>query len=456
MRFDFSVLPIKNRAFSEKPMTFIDPSPKNFLGAIVDLVMIETGNPTAREHWQHKQLHNLLQHAAQRSAFWRKRIGAKKIKDINLSDLPVLTRGEVVKQVAAEGCLLTTGDSIRTKNDSTSGSSGTPVHFFISEMNTHYNVVRSAAQYFIEGRDLTRNRTQLYYKSTTHENGFAVVKKDNWLSDLGALIKSGKNKQIDYFNPNSALLCEELRLDPIGYLVAGPYIVEAILQHSGCEFFRNAGTALWIPIGYSASPQLRDMFSSIGVPVRAHYSCREMGMIGSECEEVPGHYHITTSNVIVEMKYDDNIQIGGKRLGRVLVTHLHSYATPFIRYDIGDLASMTDACSCGHAGPVLANIHGRTKQLLKHPDGRLSPFYIVGKEMSGIAEFTEYRIRQTAIDIIVVEICGRESLTPDEISAFSDLIKSHASGEFKIDVQAVSKIDWGQNIKRLGFHNEVL
>ena len=30
MQFDFSKLPLKNRAFSEKPMTFIDQEAKNF------------------------------------------------------------------------------------------------------------------------------------------------------------------------------------------------------------------------------------------------------------------------------------------------------------------------------------------------------------------------------------------------------------------------------------------
>ena len=65
MRFDFSKVPLKNRAFSEKPMTFIDEEAKNVLAAIIDLVAIETGNRAAREHWQHKQLQNLLQHAAQ-------------------------------------------------------------------------------------------------------------------------------------------------------------------------------------------------------------------------------------------------------------------------------------------------------------------------------------------------------------------------------------------------------
>ena len=162
MRFDFSKVPLKNRAFSEKPMTFIDQEAKNFLAAIIDLVAIETGNRAAREHWQHKQLQNLLQHAAQKSAFWRERIGPKKIKDVCVSDFPILTRSDVVKQVATEGSLLSPSGTIGTKKLATSGSSGTPAQFFVSDMNAQYNTVRSAAQYFIEGRDLTLNRTRFY------------------------------------------------------------------------------------------------------------------------------------------------------------------------------------------------------------------------------------------------------------------------------------------------------
>src|SRR5262249_48242561 len=104
-------------------MSFVDEAPKALFGAIIDVVAIETGNRAAREHWQHKQLHNLLQHAAQRSAFWRERIGAKNIKGISLSDLPVLTRSDVVRQVETEGSLLANGP-IATKSHATSGSSG--------------------------------------------------------------------------------------------------------------------------------------------------------------------------------------------------------------------------------------------------------------------------------------------------------------------------------------------
>src|SRR5215467_11038772 len=102
MRLDFSDAQLKRTAFSEKPMSFIDQEPKNQLGALIDLIAIETGNRPAREYWQQKQLENLLRHAAQRSAFWRKRIGAKKTSGIKLSDLPVLTRSELTKQVETE------------------------------------------------------------------------------------------------------------------------------------------------------------------------------------------------------------------------------------------------------------------------------------------------------------------------------------------------------------------
>ena len=60
MRIDFSQIPLKNRAFSNKPMSFCDPDAKTCLSAVIDLVAIETGNRTAREYWQTTQLRNLL------------------------------------------------------------------------------------------------------------------------------------------------------------------------------------------------------------------------------------------------------------------------------------------------------------------------------------------------------------------------------------------------------------
>jgi len=459
MRLDFSELPLTNRAFSEKPMTFIDQGPKTFLAEVIELAALETGNRTAREYWQQKQLQNLLQHAAQRSAFWQKRIGTRKISSINLSHLPMLTRSEVGQQAAAEGCLLSPDERIRTKKHSTSGSTGMPVQFFVSEMSPHYDAVRSIAQHFMEGRDPTLNRTRFRPEpmvSKSSKNGFTVKKKDHWLGNIASQIRSGINKQIEYFRPNIDALCEELERDSIGYLIVQPRLIETMLQDIDPAFFKRAGTAILMPMAEAVSPEVREAFSSVGIPVRASYSSEEVGTIGYECEKVPGSYHVATSNVIVEVIPDEPIRLMGRKVGRVLVTHLHSYATPFIRYDIGDVATLDKVCPCGHNGPAVSNIYGRAKALLKHADGRVSIFHVRGKEMTALAKFDEYRMRQTDINKIAVEIGGRDSLTPEETAAFIKLVKLHAGDEFDVSVKAVAQIDWGPSIKRPGFRSEVL
>ncbi len=110
MKIDFSTLPLAPHAFSETPMTFCDTEHKRVLSSIMDILLIETGNRVARENWQAAQLRNLLAHAAQRSPFWRQRIGTRKsYADVKLSSLPILTRADLREQVAREGSLLPPG-----------------------------------------------------------------------------------------------------------------------------------------------------------------------------------------------------------------------------------------------------------------------------------------------------------------------------------------------------------
>jgi len=456
MSLDFSTLPFKNRAFSEKPMTFIDDAPRKYLAAIIDLIAIEGGNRRAREHWQNKQLQNVLQHATQRSAFWRKRIGSKRIKDIDLSDLPILTRSEVVKQVETEGSLLPQSGASHITKHSTSGSSGAPVQFFVSERNRFYNNVRSVAQYFMDGRDLTLNVTRFKSAPSRVEGGFSVEKTNSWLGPLSVLFRTGNTKNILHLNPNRDLLLRELAKDPIGYLIIQPRLVETLFYDSDVSFLAEHGTKMFIPTSEEAEKSLRDKFAAAKIPVRANYSSEEVGCIGVECKDCAGIFHVAQSNVIAEIDNSDSVMVGGNRLGRVLITHLHSYATPFVRYDIGDLATLSEGCGCGHDGPVLANINGRKKRLLKLADGSVAPFLMKAENILKIIKCDEYRIRQTELNAIEVEIAGVDNITADQMSSLKRVFKEHAGEEFQIRINAVRNINWGSDIKRLGFHSELL
>jgi phenylacetate-CoA ligase len=464
MKFDFSELPLKNRAFSEKPMTFGNAEPSSFLSAIIDVIAIETGKRKARENWQRAQLINLFKHAHERSQFWRKRIEARKASDFQLSELPALTRSEVVQQVKSEGPLLHQGDGLKVTMHSTSGSSGTPLQFFISHMNTEYNHVRSIAQYFMEDRDLALNRTRL--RSFTHhefkhlrsglKTGFTVDVTENWLGLLGTLIRGGINKHINCWHPSPDLLLKELSKDSIGYLVSPPSVLEALFHGRDIGLLKTHKTEMLVPLAEETSPEFRKALDTQGIPVRNSYSSEEVGLIASECKAYPSRYHIAHSNIVVEIDKGSCVSIDDKVLGRILLTHLHSYATPFIRYDVGDFGALADTCKCGHDGPTLSNIVGRSKALIKHSDGRLTRFHVRASEMTKVGYLKEYRIRQTALKTLILEIAGCDALNEDQHNYFVQLLNNHAGGDFNVDVRVVREIDWGQSVKRPTFHNELI
>lgn len=433
----------------------MDQEAKNFLSAILDLAAIETGNRAAREFWQQRQLQNLLAHAAGRSPIWRRRIGTAKISGINLADLPVQTRSDVIEQVSTEGALARMNEVGATKKHSTSGSSGTPVAFFVTEKNSIFNLVRSIGQYFLEGSDFSLNLTRVKPERISAPKGFTVHSQDSWVGPLTPLVRTGAYRYVEYFHPDMEALCRELEREPLGQVIAQPRFLEMVLQHAGPEFFKAASAALITPIAEAADPVMREAFASVGIPVRGNYSSEEVGPIAYECDRSPGSFHVATSNVIVELAYEGIPKVNGKRCGRVLLTALHSYATPFIRYDVGDIASLEERCDCGHDGPMLSNIYGRGKALLKHADGRVSVFFPRAKDLAAVAKFKEFRIRQTALDTIVIEIGGRDALTDQELSGLRDVISVHAGPGFKIEIRAVAEINWGAGAKRLGFKSEV-
>src|SRR5262249_33096342 len=154
------------------------------------------------------------------------------------------------------------------------------------------------------------------------------------------LFKSGENKHIEHFNlsrDDCRKLVQQLKNDDVGYLVANPRTLDIVSSLFDLSFLRAANTAMWISLGENVHQNVTKTFADLGIPIRANYSSEEVGLIGTECTKLSGYYHVATSNVMVEV-VDRRFEIDGANLGKVLVTHLHSYATPFIRYDLGDLA----------------------------------------------------------------------------------------------------------------------
>ena len=454
MDFNFLNNSMKKTAYSKRPLSILDPAERDAFALIMEILLLETGSRHAWEQWQEQQLVALISHARKRSGFWKKRVNVAVPSLKRLKFLPVLSRKDVTKQVSTEGSLLTKADKIGVAKNSSSGSSGTPVSFFVSTSNGAYSSVRVIAQDILEQRNLRENRINISSASPDQTAGkkdyINIVKHKDWLGPLANVFEHGITKKITYLNASDALL-KELREVPPHHLICSPAIMDLLLDMGGVELLRELGVKRWIQFGGHRSREIDSDFRAAGIAISANYSSEEIGPIAFECSKCPGHYHVAVSNVIVETDDSLTAEVDGETLSRVLITHLHSYATPFIRYDIGDFAKLSQSCDCGHDGPTLTQIYGRAKQFIYFPDGRYASFFFRAEDIQSRVECTEYQIHQPDVDTIIIRIGGRDSLTAQEENALVEFVRLKTGAKINVDIRPVLEIDWQGNPKQLGF-----
>ena len=165
--------------------------------------------------------------------------------------------------------------------------------------------------------------------------------------------------------------------------------------------------------------------------------------------------YVANTTVVVVTDHQITASYNGAALGRLLITHLHSYATPIIRYDIGDFGQLDQQCPCGHDGPTISSVFGRGKHFIRHPNGKLLPFYISTRTLLETLPFKEIRFRQDTMDTICVDIGGCETITADEEANLRKLVIAATDPAFNVVVRAVKEIDWSGNPKRLFFTSTV-
>jgi len=447
----FSQLPLKPNVYSNRPYKFLDADEHKVFSFLMEIILIETGDRAARKNWQSAQLANLFEHASNRSQFWRERFGAKKVSHIKYSRIPKMTRADLNKQVTQEGALLSEKDRIDVAKHTTSGSTGAPVSFFNSDLNAVYNEARNFAQYIIDNRDLRLNRCRLVFNPL--RPGYTYGEDSSYAGRFSRLFSTGKNAEIGYLGVDLELIIKKMKAYKPHYLVCLPQFIETMARNVGPDIFREIDVRLFMPYGNTISSEVRKLSTELGVPIQSNYSCEECGLIGYECAENPDYYHVAGSNVIVELG-QEQIEDDGVVCKNLLVAALHSYASPIIRYELGDFVSVIDECPCGHQGPTINKLLGRVSTTLKLPDGKRRPFHIAAQLLQGVLAYEDLKIRQTAPHEISVEVVSKEKGESARVR-LTEYLQRMCGREFVINIEFCDQIDWGISPKRLAFLCEI-
>ena len=155
---------------------------------------------------------------------------------------------------------------------------------------------------------------------------------------------------------------------------------------------------------------------AFGPAVFETYGCRETMLIATECGEHDG-LHLQMENLLVEVVGEDGAPVGPGEVGEVVLTDLHNYGQPFIRYGNGDLATvMPDQppCRCGRAHPRLASVEGRQTETLRDREGKPVGGMIFNLAFSPLAEavrqFQAVQHRDGSITVKVVPAAAGDEL----------------------------------------------
>jgi phenylacetate-CoA ligase len=131
------------------------------------------------------------------------------------------------------------------------------------------------------------------------------------------------------------------------------------------------------------------------------YGLTEMGLVAWECAAHAG-YHVSDDSVILEYLPRTNT---GESC-RMVMTNLHLYSMPLIRYDTGDLgiAHSTERCSCGRGLSRLSRVEGRVVDTIKLRNGdTFSPYSFICK-LETLEGLQRFHILQDTYDHITVSV----------------------------------------------------
>lgn len=386
---------------------------------------------------QLRQLLPVARHAVNHSPFYRARFSSAGLDVAQgltwhaFSRLPVLTRSELLTQadsIHAEVVPAQHGESHLVQ---TSGSTGQVVAVRRTGLSqlTLYALGMRGHTWF--NRDFTLSLAVVRADSPVMDDD-ARARELGWGHPVSLLYPTGPAYSLPISTPVSEQARWLQRRTP-SYLLTYPTNLAALLDDFELRGRRLSALREVRTVGETVTPALRARCRAIlGVPIADGYSSQEVGVIALQCPE-SGLYHVQSESLIVEVLDAAGAPCLPGSVGRVVVTDLHNFATPLLRYDLGDRAEVGPACSCGRGLPTLTRVLGRERNLLVLPNGdRHWP--LVGLHQYREFGILQYQLIQHSVERIEVRLVVAGSpLSAAREARLTDIIVGALGHDFALE-----------------------
>lgn len=392
---------------------------------------------------QFGQLRSLLSHAARRVPYYRRMLGgaAEAVADqAAWRELPILGRQAlhaIGDELRSDSVPPEHGASFELK---TSGSTGLVVRVLGTELTQFFWEVFCLRDHLWHQRDFARRLVVMRYQRDAALKAPEGVASAGWGPATDDVVRTASSRQF-HLGLDVGALAERLAGENPGYLLTHPSVVGGLARH--CIDNRIAIPELREvrTLGESSSPDLRDLCRKAwGASLVDMYTCQEAGYLALQCPRHE-HLHVQSENVLLEVVDPAGRPCEPGEVGRVLVTSLANFATPLIRYELGDYAEVGAPCPCGRGLPVIRHVMGRYRNLLTLPNGTWR-WPVLGNEgrLREIAPIRYMQLLQTSVGAITSRLVMDRPLSAVEREELTRYIQGNLGHAFDIDFAYVDSI----------------
>lgn len=407
------------------------------------MLVLERSPPDFWHAFQDRMLAALAAHLRVASPFWRDWLApaGAQLSRRTLADLPILRRSDFRAAVDG-GPVALPPDHGGTVVTSTSGSSGSPVSFHVSKWAHRMVSAQYAADVARHRLDGRKPLAVLLSRFPRHDGPHVEL-------PANVLLQKGPRFERRTQGVGMAEHARWLRTLGAAHLVTAPTALEGLLDEWDAGAAKPHGLESVLTVGETVRPGLRERLrGALGLPILDRYSCEEIGPIALQCPLDETRYHVCVANAVVEVVDDEGAPCGEGVAGNVLVTGLHHWAAPAVRYELGDMAALHATCSCGERVPALSSLLGRKRFLLRLPSGERIFMSVNAKHWTDVAPVRQHRLTQVSEGEVLAEVVLDRPLTAQERDGLLAMLgrRSHPGLAFRLE--QVAAIQWAPGAKR--------
>lgn len=392
---------------------------------------------------QHRQLSALLRHARATVPFYRRRLddagitGVASLTPEIWRSIPLLTRQDIRRHLAELTSERVPPEHGRTQRNKTSGSTGEPLEVTWTELTGFFWESLALRDHLWHRRNF-RGRLAAIRSGRHEPDPLAVHDLPSWGLISAPLWETGPMTLFYHTTPVPRQV-ELLESRSPHYLLTYPSNARALSRIARERPVRLPDLRAVHTYGEPLTPDVRAAVREAwGVPVHDVYSCEELGFIALQCPHHE-HYHVQSESVLVEILDEEGRACAPGQVGMVVLTSLHNFAMPLIRYAIGDHAEVGGPCPCGRGLPVLTRILGRRRNQVVLPDGRRT-WPDIGALWAAIPDVAQIQLIQRGQDHVEVRFARQRPLGPAEAKAVTAPIQAALGHPFRLTFTAEEAI----------------